>query len=112
MLSEPSFQALGDYMATLDDMAAVFREDQTLELFYEDMHQDRLAALEQVCRFIGIGFEPRYFGELGRRFNRSQEAALPDAVRARLRELYRPTAEAVRRRIGRIPDSWLREFAI
>lgn len=112
MLAEPRFQALGDYMTTLDDMAAVFRQDQTLELFYEDMHQDRLAALEQVCRFIGIGFEPRYFSELGRRFNRSQEAALPDAVRARLREVYAPAAEAVRRRIGRIPDSWIKEFGI
>lgn len=110
MLAEPRFQALGDYMATLDDMAAVFRQDQTLALFYEDMHQDRLAALEQVCRFIGIGFDAQYFGELGRRFNRSQEAALPDAVRGRLRVLYAPVAEAVRQRIGRIPESWVREF--
>lgn len=112
MLGEPRFQALGDYMATLDDMAAVFPPDQTLELFYEDMHQDRLAALEQVCRFIGIDFKSRYFGEVGRRFNRSQEAALPESVRAHLRLTYAPLAEAVRRRVGRIPDSWTKEFAL
>lgn len=111
MLAEPRFRALGDYMATLEDMAAVFRPDQTLTLFYEDMHEDRLAALQQVCRFIGIDTEPRHFGELGRRFNRSQEAALPDAVRAHLRETCRPLSEAVRRRVGRIPKGWEAEFA-
>jgi hypothetical protein len=110
MLAEPRFQELSDYMATLDAMASVFRPDQTLELFYEDIHEDRQAALEEVCKFIGIGFSPRYFGELGRRYNPSQEAALPPAIRSRLRELYSPVADAVRRRIGRIPDNWVKEF--
>ncbi len=110
MLEETRFKELGDYTATLDNMGAVFRRAQTLSLFYEDMHADRLVALEQVCRFIGIGFEASYFGELGKRFNRSQDAALPEAVRAHLRTLYRDQAEGVRRRIGRVPSSWEREF--
>ena len=112
LLDEPQFQQLGDYIATLDTMAAVFRPDQTLELFYEDIHKDRLAALEQVCRFIGISYSARLFDKAGRRFNQSQEAALPDAVRARLRETYKPMAQAVRQRIGRVPDSWAKEFGI
>jgi hypothetical protein len=111
MLAEPRFKELSDYASTLDDMAAVFRADQTLVLFYEEIHRDRPAALERVCRFIGVGFDASMFGELGRRFNISQEAALPDAVRTHMRELYRPQAEAVRRRIGRIPVSWDKEFA-
>ncbi|MGE0701587.1 MAG: sulfotransferase [Hyphomicrobiaceae bacterium] len=90
MLAEPRFSELADYAQTLDDMAAVLRPEQTLALFYEDMHADRLKALEQVCLFIGTRFEPSYFRELGRRFNRSQQAALPPAVRAHLRELCRP----------------------
>jgi hypothetical protein len=112
MLAEPRFGELGDYATTLDDMATVFSPGQTLALFYEEMHQDRLKALEQVCRFIGTGFDAAYFGELGRRFNRSQEAALPEAVRRHLREAYRGQAEAVRRRLGRIPVQWEKEFGL
>ena len=112
MLAEPRFGELGDYATTLDDMAAVFRPGQTLAVFYEDMHQDRLKALEQVCGFIGIGFDASYFGELGRRFNRSQEAALPEAVRAHLRQSFRSQAEAVRQRLGRIPAAWEKEFGL
>jgi hypothetical protein len=110
MLSEPRFVELSDYAATLDDMAAVFRPDQTLTLFYEEIHADRPAALERVCRFIGASFDPGMFSALGRRFNRSQEAALPEAVRGRMRELYRSQVEAVRRRVGRVPVSWEKEF--
>lgn len=112
MLEEPRFGELGDYAQTLDDMAAIFRPDQMLALFYEEMHQDRMLALEQVCRFIGIRFEPGYFGELGRRFNRSQEAALPEPVRTHLRQIYRAQAEAVRRRVGHIPKQWEKEFSL
>ena len=110
MLAEPRFGELGDYATTLDDMAAVFRGDQTLPLFYEEMHQDRLKSLEQVCRFIGAAFSPDCFSELGRRFNRSQDAALPDAVLTHLRESYRPQADGVRQRLGRIPEAWRKEF--
>ncbi|MDX2157117.1 MAG: sulfotransferase [Hyphomicrobiaceae bacterium] len=110
MLAEPRFGELGDYAATLDDMKAVFRSDQTLALFYEDMHQDRLAALRQVCGFIGTRFDAAYFPELGRRFNRSQQAALPAPVREHLRVLCRPQAEAVRQRLGRLPESWEKEL--
>ncbi|MFM9939600.1 MAG: sulfotransferase family protein [Hyphomicrobiaceae bacterium] len=112
MLAEPRFGELGDYAMTLDDMAAVFRPDQVLPLFYEEMHEDRLKSLQQVCKFIGAGFSPDYFSELGRRFNRSQEAALPEAVREQLRQAYRPQAEAVRQRLGRLPAAWRKEFGL
>lgn len=112
MLGETRFGELGDYAATLDDMAAVFGPEQSLALFYEEMHADRLAALKQVCQFIGTGFHADYFSELGRRFNRSQEAALPDSVRAHLRDMYRPQVEAVRARLGRIPAAWEKEFRL
>ena len=75
-------------------------------------YPDRLAALRQVCQFIGTRFEPSYFTELGRRYNRSQQAALPEAVRAHLRRLCRAQAEAVRQRIGRLPAAWEREFSL
>lgn len=110
MLAEPRFGELADYAQTLDDMKATFHENQTLTLFYEDMHADRLAALEEVCGFVGARFDARHFSELGRRFNRSQQAALPAPVRAHLRDICRAQAEAVRGRIGRLPVVWQREF--
>jgi sulfotransferase family protein len=112
MVAERRARELSDFAATLDNLAAVFRPDQTLELFYEDMHADRVVALQQVCRFIGIGYEPSMFRHVGRRFNQSQEAALPDGVRNQLRDLYRGQAEAVLRRLGRVPESWTKEFGI
>ncbi len=110
MLAEPRFSELADYAQTLDDMTAVFGREQCLALFYEDMHKDRLAALEEVCRFLGVRFEAGYFPQLGKRFNRSQQAQLPPAIRTHLREACRTQAEAVRQRIGRLPEAWAREF--
>jgi hypothetical protein len=112
MLAEPRFAELGDYATTLDDMNAVFRRDQTLIMFYEDMHTDRLAALRDVCRFIGADFQERYFNELGRRFNRSQQAALPQPVRDHLQAMCRAQVEAVQQRLGRIPPQWAAEFGL
>ena len=112
MVAEPRFGELGDYARTLDDMAVAFAPGQTLVMFYEEMHADRLAALEEVCRFIGTDFDPGHFGELGRRFNRSQEATLPEPVRQELRDLHRRQVEAVRARVGRIPPAWEREFGM
>jgi hypothetical protein len=111
MLAEPRFTELADYARTLDDITHVFRRDQTLVLFYEDIHADRLTALRQVCSFIGTRFDPSHFGELGRRFNRSQPAVLPTPVRVHMRELCHDQAMAVRQRVGRIPSAWEHEFA-
>jgi hypothetical protein len=110
MLAEPRFAELGDYAATLDAMGAVFRPEQTLVLFYEDMHADRAGALRQVCRFIGARFDAAYFPELDTRYNRSQTVALPAPIRAELRDLCRPQAEAVRARLGRLPAAWTAEL--
>lgn len=110
MVDEPRFKELGDYIATLDALFAVFPPEQIMTMFYEEMHADRLATLQKVCSFIGIAFAPDYFTALGRRFNRSQDAPLPDGVRLHLRTLYRPLAIALRAKLGHIPDAWIQEF--
>jgi hypothetical protein len=112
ILEQPRFRELGDYEATLDHMSSVFPAEQSLALFYEDIHKDRHGALELVCKFIGIGFEPRLVGDVGRRFNKSQDAKLPDEVRAHLAAKYKATAEGVRRRLGRVPERWERELGL
>ncbi|MFV0298026.1 MAG: sulfotransferase family protein [Hyphomicrobiaceae bacterium] len=112
MLKEPRFRELGDYSQTLDDMNLVFGKAQSLPLFYEEMHQDRLAALQQVCTFLRVSFEPEYFSDLGKRYNRSQQARLRPEIREHLRQQCQPQAEAVAERMGRLPESWSQEFGI
>lgn len=107
---EERFEALADYARALDAMEAVFPEEQVWLEFYEDIHADRLAALERICAFIGIGFDRRRFRDLGRGYNVSQSVAVPEAVRGALRERYRPLAEQIRARLGRVPESWIEEF--
>ncbi|HRD76208.1 MAG TPA: sulfotransferase [Hyphomicrobiaceae bacterium] len=112
IVDQPRFRALGDYGATLEAMSAVFPAEQSLAMFYEDIHKDRPAALEAVCRFIGIRFDPALLGDTGRRFNKSQDAKLPAELRVHLAKCYKATAEDVRRRLGRIPDAWAKEFGL
>ena len=81
-------------------------------MFFEDIHKDRQAALEKICHFIGTGFEPRHFPDFARRYNPSQEAILPDALRAWLRDENRAKARAILARTGRLPDNWRAEFKI
>ncbi|MBI1383779.1 MAG: hypothetical protein GC150_02575 [Rhizobiales bacterium] len=112
LLASGRFAELGNYMATLDDLEACFEPGQVSVLFYEDIHADRLAALERICDFIGLSFSSAWFPELGRRYNRSQEVSLPAGLRAHLAAQYRPLASAIADRLGRVPDSWAREMAI
>ena len=112
MHEAPNFTALCDYAATLDALGAVFPPQQVSILFYEDMHADRERALRKVCAFIGLPFDAKSMPELGRRFNRSQDAALPEALRAHLRQAFRGQADAVRAKVGRLPPSWETEFKV
>jgi hypothetical protein len=107
-----SFRQLSDYCATIDDMRATFAADQVKVLFYEDMHRDRQGMLEEVCNFIGVRADKGQFVNLGRRYNRSQEGELPAQIADHMRTLYRPIAEGVRQRVGRIPHAWAREFGL
>ena len=108
----PRVVELGDYARTLDDLAAVFPPSQLRIFFYEDIHQDRERALGEVCKFLGVSFTPAKLPGLARRFNISEAVALPDDVRAHLQGRLKPQAEAVAERIGRLPESWRKEFGI
>ena len=104
------FEALADYAATIANLNKVFPDDQVWLGFYEDIHADRLKALGQICAFIGVGFEPARFPGVAKRYNISQEVAMPDAVRDALTDRYRSQTQAVEKHIGRVPGSWVTEF--
>lgn len=106
------FEALADYERALDAIASAFPDDQVWLGYYEDIHADRLTALEEICAFLGVGFDRARFPDLARRYNVSQEVAMPDAVRSALRERYRAMAARIERRIGRVPDEWRQEYGL
>ncbi|MCB1866203.1 MAG: sulfotransferase [Chromatiales bacterium] len=110
IVNDAEFVQLGDYAATLSALAAVFGPAQVWLGFHEDLHEDRQAAIEGICGFLSIPAAPLLNLPLGRRVNRSRNVEPPAAVRAHLREICRPTVDAVAARLGRVPDVWLREF--
>ena len=110
MAGEERFEELADYERVLDDMAAEFAPSQTLLAFYEDIHHDRAAAVRSVCDFLGVGFDGARMDGLGKRYNISPPAKLPDELREALREKYGGVVEGIARRMGRIPQSWQTDF--
>jgi len=110
--SRERFEALADYCRTLEDAGKIFPQDQIWLGFYEDIHEDRLAALEQICAFIGVGFTPGMFAGLEQRYNISQPAVMPPEVRETLGDKYHDLASRVLEHVGRVPESWHEEFAL
>ncbi len=111
LVERPRFHEIANYGATLDDLMSVFPAKQCSLLFYEDMHHDRTAAIAAVSDFIGVAEVPGLLPDLGRRFNRSQDATLPDAFADHLAQLHRKTADAVHKHVGHIPESWQKTFS-
>lgn len=108
---EARFAALADYAAALDDMMAVFPRERLWLGFYEEIHAGRARALEAICGFLGVGFDPAHFADAPRRYNVSQSVAMPEEVRAALRRRYAAQVQAVEARLGRVPEAWRGDFA-
>ncbi len=110
LLGSERFVELNDYLTVLDNLARVFASDQVHYAFYEDIHADRLTALEKICGFIGTDFSKNYFPDFTTRYNRSQKADMPDAIRNFLTDRYSDMAGKILTRIGRIPNPWHETF--
>lgn len=111
-LTEPEdFRVHGDYGRVLDDLFAVFPSELVLTAFYEEIHEDRQAALSKICDFLGVGsFDDKESG-LKKRYNRSQSVAMPDGVTRHLRSLYAPVVRQVEERLGTVPEQWTQTLA-
>lgn len=112
LLDSRRFEAIGDYVATLDNLTEAFPAEQIMVEFYEDIHRDRLGGLERICSFIGAEFDARWFPDTERLYNRSQRGAMPDGVRRHLRLKYKHLAEDIGSRLGRLPQGWEQEFGL
>lgn len=111
LLDIPWLKTFGDYSQTLQDMYAVFPLDQIHIEYFELIHQDRFAALERICRFIGTGeTSPAMFPAPERSVNRSQKQAMPDQVRAHFAKTCNAMVQQVNELAGPLPDHWRRDF--
>lgn len=110
--STERFRAFGDYVSVLDALARVFPKGHVWVGFYEEIHAHRLDALERICGFLGVRFDASWFPDAQKRFNPGQEARMPEEVRRFLREQYREQAREVGKRLGRLPESWRKEFGL
>ncbi|MGD9868710.1 MAG: sulfotransferase [Hyphomicrobiales bacterium] len=110
--STPGFRAFGDYVSVLDGLAKVFPKGHVWIGFYEEIHAHRLDALERICCFLGVRFDPAWFADSEKRFNPGQDARMPEAVRRFLREQYRDQAREIGKRLGRLPESWRKELGL
>ena len=61
---EERFETLADYIRVLDALDAVFEPEQVLLEFYEDIHDDRAAAVKRICTFLDVGFDADRHGGL------------------------------------------------
>ena len=102
----PGFAAHGDYVAALDGLEQVFGPDQIRIEFFEKIHEDRAQALGRICNFIGLAYNPAWFGEMGERVNRSRPAAIPPAIREHFANAYADVVRGVEDRLGSVPQSW------
>jgi hypothetical protein len=112
ILADERVRALGDYPATLRDVAQVFPKSQLLTLFYEEIHTGRLAAIEHVSAFVGASFEAAKFKGLDARRNKSQDVTLPEGFRAHLRSTTRDLAIKTGEATGRLPKEWVEEYGL
>lgn len=96
-----------DYPATLDRLEAVFGPEDLLIGFYESMFEPGFFA--DLNRFFGCKPDPDF---ISRRFNTTERAEIPDALRAGAAERMRPIYEACAERFPEVQGLWARSFAV
>lgn len=107
-----SFAAHGDYVSVLAALDQVFKPEQLRIDFFEKIHADRGKALERICGFIGLDHDAAWFGETGRRFNPSDPAQMPPAIREHFRAEYSGMVRELEARLGSLPEGWGADFSL
>lgn len=107
-LDDPQNIARSAYHKTLENLREVFEEREQLNMFYEELFDDR--AVERLCEFLEMPFKP---GDYGERVNVSESTDQPSPEMLKLAanrfdETYAYVEEFFD---GRLPDSWRASWA-
>lgn len=93
-----SYLARGLYDQQLKRLYDLFPQDRLLILRAEDFYADPQGQVNEVCRFLDLPstdlVDPAHY-------NRLPRASIPDELRARLEEYYRPSVRATEQLLGR-----------
>ena len=93
-----SYLARGMYDRQLKRLYDLFPQDRLLVLRAEDFYADPQGQVDVVCRFLGL---PETDLADPAQYNRLPRATIPEEVRARLEDYYRPSVLATERILGR-----------
>ena len=108
-IDSPGSRARTRYSRTLDLWSAFFPCKQLLILFYEDLAKDPRDHLRTICRFIGVDFNERYFGEtMTAMAKKSIDGSLPDVVVRHAARQYREEVAELAARFGGPARQWQR----
>jgi len=101
-LADPQFLERTRYDATIARLRAVFRPQELLILFYEDLFSG--LAIERLCRFLGIAATQ---ADPNRRLNVSAKGALAAERRKQLKKVFAPVYAFVEQEFGsEVPAAW------
>ena len=107
-LAHPNVRAHSDYLGTLDTWEAVFPKGQIHVDFFDRIAHEPHAFLHDLCRFLGVAYDPAYFANVTQKVYPGSGRDMPDWVRAQLVAEYGEQIRELSRRYGSYPRSWAR----
>lgn len=100
----------GDYIATLTKLRNVFPADAVKYLFYEDINENPLKLLSEVCSHLQIDFNKDYFLKIQNRTLPSVNADIDEYTYNFLKEMYTPMVKEINNNFIRVHSSWANDF--
>lgn len=99
------------YVEMLDRWSARVPPERFKVVFHDDIAVRPMALLEEICAFVGLDFEPRYFSEVATTVVfRGPEIEMPDEVRDFLVREHMPVIQSLARTYPQAQD-WLCRYA-
>ncbi len=99
--------ARSSYNITINNLEAVFKPEQIMLFYYEDLFQDPKNYLAKICEFIGCEFDPQAAEtDLNTKIFASDEIACPAKLHAHLQHKYAYLIPYLEQKLGYVPDAW------
>lgn len=106
----PCVSKITDYRTTLDSIFNVFDKNSILLYFYEDIFSDEFSTrtfLTDLFKFLRVSEIQIPNVNIIKEGKPANLLEIPEDLKHKITEEFKPTITGVRQRIGHIPDSWL-----